>query len=87
MTERAWQPLGQAADEPPPQSLPLYADRVAAGFPSPAEDHLQERLDLNALLIRHPAATLQYHVRRFAALDPPTADTARLVEADAPGTT
>ena len=28
-----------------------------AGFPSPADDHLERRLDLNEHLIRHPAAT------------------------------
>ncbi len=30
---------------------------VPAGFPSPADDYLEERLDLNELLIDHPAAT------------------------------
>lgn len=38
-------------------SRPLYADRVAAGFPSPAENYFDERLDLNQHLIRHPLAT------------------------------
>lgn len=36
---------------------PLFSSRVAAGFPSPADDHLETRLDLNQLLVRHPAAT------------------------------
>jgi len=30
---------------------------VAAGFPSPAGDYLEERIDLNDVLIRHPQAT------------------------------
>lgn len=30
---------------------------VQAGFPSPAEDHAQKRIDLNDILIRHPQAT------------------------------
>jgi DNA polymerase V len=30
---------------------------VAAGFPSPAEDHLVERIDLMKQLVRHPQAT------------------------------
>jgi len=37
--------------------LPLFSDGVKAGFPSPADDHLQRRLDLNEELISHPAAT------------------------------
>jgi len=31
--------------------------RVEAGFPSPAEDYVEGRLDLNKRLIKHPAAT------------------------------
>lgn len=31
--------------------------RVSAGFPSPADDYLETPLDLNELLISHPAAT------------------------------
>jgi len=38
-------------------SLPLFSDRVAAGFPSPADDHLENKLDLNEHLVKHPAAT------------------------------
>lgn len=30
---------------------------VQGGFPSPAEDHASERIDLNKILIRHPQAT------------------------------
>src|SRR5690242_10870660 len=37
--------------------LPLYTARIPAGFPSPAEDHLDGPLDLNAHLITHPTAT------------------------------
>ena len=38
------------------QSFPLYASRVPAGFPSPADDYVDQRLDLNDL-VEHPAAT------------------------------
>lgn len=41
--------------------LALYMIPISAGFPSPAEDYLEGRLDLNQLLIRKPAAT--YFVR------------------------
>ena len=37
--------------------LPLFLANVQAGFPSPAEDYLDKTLDLNELLIAHPAAT------------------------------
>ncbi len=36
---------------------PLLLSGVAAGFPSPADDYIDQRLDLNELLIHHPAAT------------------------------
>jgi len=42
-------------------SIPLFYDRVAAGFPSPAQDYIEQTLDLNELCIQHPAAT--YFVR------------------------
>ncbi len=37
--------------------LPLYANKISAGFPSPADDYIEMKLDLNSHLIRHPAAT------------------------------
>lgn len=37
--------------------LPLYGSKVAAGFPSPADEHVESQLDLNEHLIKHPAAT------------------------------
>ena len=37
--------------------LPYYDTKVQAGFPSPAEDHLEQRLDLNTLVIDNPSAT------------------------------
>lgn len=36
---------------------PLFLASVSAGFPSPAEDYVESRLDLNRHLIKHPAAT------------------------------
>lgn len=35
----------------------LFAARISAGFPSPAEDYIDKKLDLNEYLIRNPAAT------------------------------
>jgi len=36
---------------------PLFMVPVTAGFPSPAEDYIEGKLDLNKHLIKHPAAT------------------------------
>lgn len=38
-------------------SLPVVASLVAAGFPSPADDYIESKIDLNRELIRHPDAT------------------------------
>jgi len=38
-------------------AIPLFTERVAAGFPSPAQDYVEGALDLNELCIQHPAAT------------------------------
>ncbi|MEA1064859.1 translesion error-prone DNA polymerase V autoproteolytic subunit [Erwinia sp. HR93] len=37
--------------------LPLYSDLVCCGFPSPAQDYVEKRIDLNELMISHPFAT------------------------------
>lgn len=39
--------------------LPLpYADEgIQAGFPSPVQDHLNESIDLNREIVKHPAST------------------------------
>jgi len=37
--------------------LVLYAAKIPAGFPSPAEDYIDKKLDLNEHLIKHPSAT------------------------------
>ncbi|WP_162472921.1 translesion error-prone DNA polymerase V autoproteolytic subunit [Methylotuvimicrobium alcaliphilum] len=38
-------------------NLPLFAGKVSAGFPSPADDYIEKTLDLNDLLVQKPAAT------------------------------
>ena len=37
--------------------IPLYASKVQAGFPSPADDYVEGKLDLNEHVIKHPSAT------------------------------
>lgn len=36
--------------------LPLFSSRIPAGFPSPGDDYIDQKLDLNEL-IRHPSDT------------------------------
>jgi len=38
-------------------SIPLFLSPVQAGFPSPADDYIEDSLDLNKHLIKKPAAT------------------------------
>ncbi len=37
--------------------FPFFADLVQCGFPSPAQDYVEKRIDLNELLVQHPSAT------------------------------
>ncbi len=46
-----------------PTMVSVLPCRIAAGFPSPAEDHAVQRLDLMAELIKHPQATFLLRVR------------------------
>lgn len=54
--------------------LPLPAERVPAGFPSPALDYLDDRIDLTRELIRHPAATFLMRVQGDSMRDARIAD-------------
>lgn len=42
-------------------ALPLFMERVPCGFPSPAQDYVEQRIDLNKLIVQHPSST--YFVR------------------------
>jgi DNA polymerase V len=53
--------LYDAPDTPSALTRPLVLALVAAGFPSPADDHLDRDLDLHELLIQHLAST--FYVR------------------------
>ncbi len=44
-------------DLPQCLALPMYSDKVPCGFPSPAQDYVEQRLDLNELMVSHPSAT------------------------------
>ena len=58
--------IGPASIDPHRMPLPLAGLRVQLGFPSPAEDFLDDDLDLNDLLIRNPAATFLYRAEGWS---------------------
>ena len=43
--------------------VPMFVSRVAAGFPSPATDYMQDGLDLNEYLVQHKAASFLFEVK------------------------
>ena len=49
------------ADKSMSLNIPYFEGGVSAGFPSPAEDYMDGKLDLNNLLINNPSST--YYVR------------------------
>lgn len=50
-----------------PNALPILVERcawkVSAGFPSPAADHAEERIDINTHVIRNKEATFLFGVK------------------------
>ena len=44
------------------RTIPLFEERVPAGFPSPAEGCLQRPIDLNELLVTNPPSTFMFRV-------------------------
>ena len=50
-------PFARPLPDAPVLARPLFLSKVPAGFPSPADDYVDARLDLNERLVRHPAAT------------------------------
>lgn len=61
--------LGRLTDEGETVLLSLYSDRVKAGFPSPATDYVQNRIDLNTLLIHSPTTTYLVEVEGDSMID------------------
>lgn len=52
-----------AAESPPPLPLPLDGVKISAGFPSPAADYEDKRLDINDYLVRNPVSTFFFPVQ------------------------
>ena len=50
-------------------NIPLFLDRVPAGFPSPAADYMEDRINLNSVLIKHPESTYMLRVEGSSMID------------------
>lgn len=50
-------------------ALPLYTTKVAAGFPSPADDHVETRLSPNSYLVANKDATFFVRVKGDSMID------------------
>lgn len=59
----------QPAIEVKPMALTLYASKVSAGFPSPADDHIENRLDPNQFLIDQQDATFFVTIQGESMID------------------
>ena len=51
------------------QPLNLFEQKVPAGFPSPADDHIEKKLDLNDYLIRQKEATFFVRIKGDSMID------------------
>lgn len=60
--------LGLASIDGPVRSTPLSGVRARLGFPSPADDFLDDGVDLHRLLVRTPAATYLYRADGWSML-------------------
>lgn len=63
-----------AADAEHAIRLPLISGGISAGFPSPAQDFIEQTIDLNRELIRHPSSTFFGRVRGNSMEDAGIAD-------------
>lgn len=50
-------------------SRPILGTKIPAGFPSPALDYMEERLDLNEYLIPHPTSTYFVRVEGYSMIN------------------
>ena len=52
-----------------PTLLPLFSTKVAAGFPSPADDYVEKRLDISEFMIDHAASTFFVTIKGDSMID------------------
>ena len=68
-TSKAFSAIGSLLSSNDTLSIPLYTSKVEAGFASPADDFVEEYLDLNNLLIKHHEATFFVRVSGRSMID------------------
>lgn len=61
--------LGNSSSLSQSLEIPLFHEAVSAGFPSPAQDYIEQELDLNQLCIQRPAATFFVRVSGESMVD------------------
>ena len=61
--------LVEFADTDRKIALPLYTSKVAAGFPSPADDHVEKRLNPSDYLVQNDSATFFVRVKGDSMID------------------
>lgn len=61
------------------KTLPLYTDSVACGFPSPADEYLEARIDIEAYLVKNRDATFFVYAKGESMTDAYIADGALLI--------
>jgi DNA polymerase V len=54
--------MSHLAVAPPVQSFPVALVGLSAGFPSPAQDYEEKRIDLNQFLVRNPNTSFIFRV-------------------------
>lgn len=54
--------MSYLAVAPPVQSFPVALVGLSAGFPSPAQDYEEKRIDLNQFLVRNPNTSFIFRV-------------------------
>ncbi|MDO6392071.1 translesion error-prone DNA polymerase V autoproteolytic subunit [Pontibacter sp. BT731] len=59
--------------------VPFYVSYISAGFPSPADDYLDDSINLSDYLVRNPSATFVMRVRGNSMIDANIRDGAVLV--------
>lgn len=63
MKEKNWKDIiVYGISENGQMALPLAGSLISAGFPSPADDFIEDYIDLNKELVRHPASTFYARV-------------------------